>query len=100
MTQEEIKEAAKEKAKELIKEYYNFVSGWTSTNRTDEYPSAQYEGELMKIGRAVQCAEIAVKLMLNRTLWVDMEEYKRHPGSWNIEDIEEFWMNVLSELNK
>ena len=50
----------KEKTKAMIKEFYNFVSGWTSTNKPDENPSAQYEGEEMRIGRAKQCALIEV----------------------------------------
>jgi hypothetical protein len=51
----------KEKAKELVTKYYDYVSGWTSTNRPDQRPSAQYEGEKMKTGRAIQCALIAVE---------------------------------------
>lgn len=50
----------KEKAKELAYKYYNFVGGWTSTNKPSEPPSAQYEGENMRKGRAIQCALIHV----------------------------------------
>ena len=50
----------KEKAEELFNSYYNYVSGWTSTSRHDEYPSAVYEGQKMRVGRAKECAFIAV----------------------------------------
>lgn len=54
----------KEKAEELLKKYNNYVSAWTSTNKPDENPSARYEGNRMKIGRAKQCALIAVDEMI------------------------------------
>lgn len=64
MTATKLRTECRNKAKELVKEYYNFVSGWTSTKKPDEKPSAQYEGEEMKIGRAKQCALITVKRMM------------------------------------
>ena len=58
---------AKKKAKELVKQYYNFISGWTSTSTPNETPSAQYEGEEMRIGRAKQCAFIVVDEILENS---------------------------------
>lgn len=55
----------KEKAQEIVKKYYNFVSGWTATNKPNENHSAQYEGEIMRVGRAKQCAIIAVDEVLD-----------------------------------
>jgi hypothetical protein len=54
----------KEKANELVKKYYNYVSGWTTINKPSEPPMAQYEGDGMKIGRAIQCAIIAVEELI------------------------------------
>lgn len=88
MTTIELRTECRAKAKELIKEHYNFVSGWTSTNRPDETPSAQYEGEEMKIGRAKQCALITVKRM--------MEEHSCYTlldARWA------YWAQVEIELN-
>ena len=88
MTATELKTECRNKAKELIKEHYNFVSGWTSTNKPDENPSAQYEGEEMKIGRAKQCALITVKQM--------MEEHSCYTlldARWA------YWAQVEIELN-
>lgn len=56
----------KDKAEQLVGKYYNFVSGWTSMNKPWEKPSARYEGKAMKVGRAVQCALIAVDEILNQ----------------------------------
>jgi len=78
----------KDKAKELIKKHYNFVSGWTSTNCPDEKPSAQFEGEEMKIGRAKQCALITVKNMLE-----EHSCYTLNDERWA------YWTQVEIELN-
>jgi len=78
----------KKKAKELIIFYYNFVSGWTSTNRPDENPSAQYEGEEMKMGRAIQCA-----------LYCCNEILKAIPMyTGNLNPTWKFWNAVKAEL--
>ena len=55
---------AQDKAKELVSKYYNYVSAWTVTNLPNEAPEAIYEGKKMKIGRAKQCALIAVDEMI------------------------------------
>lgn len=87
---------AKEKAKELVKKYYNLVSGWTSINLPNEYPSAQYEGESMKIGRAKQCAlmvadEIINEISLNKRLdWLDARK--------NGEEYVIYWESVKDEI--
>ncbi len=51
MTATKLRTECRNKAKELVKEYYNFVSGWTSTNKPDENPSAHYEGEELVYSR-------------------------------------------------
>ena len=53
------------KAEELFNKYYNFVSGWTTTKVSDIAISANYEGEEMRIGRAKQCALIAVNEIID-----------------------------------
>ncbi|MCY1720190.1 hypothetical protein OU798_07540 [Prolixibacteraceae bacterium Z1-6] len=78
----------KEKAKELVKKFYNFVGGWTSTNRPNEAPSAQYEGEEMRIGRAKQCAFIVVDEILENSRRIipilkDSNELVCSPDYWN-----------------
>jgi hypothetical protein len=88
MTKSELRAECRNKANELVKEHYNFVSGWTSTNKPDENPSAQYEGEEMKIGRAKQCALITVKRM--------MEE---HSCYTLLDDRWAYWAQVEIELN-
>jgi hypothetical protein len=86
-----------DKAKELVKQFYNLVSGWTSTNRPDENPSAQYEGEEMKIGRAKQCALIAVNEIIDeikidrRIDWL----HERKGG----EEFVVYWYAVRDSLN-
>lgn len=92
-----IKMTPQDKAKELVKQFYNFVSGWTSTNRPDENPSAQYEGEEMKIGRAKQCALIAVdeiidEIKIDRRIdWL----HERKGG----EEFVVYWYAVRDSLN-
>jgi len=78
-----------EKAKELVKKYYNYVSGWTSTNRPDENPSAQYEGEKMKIGRAKHCALITCDEILNGSKVIGTKAVTRR----------KFWYEVRSAIN-
>ena len=80
-----------EKAIHLVRQYYCFVSGWTSTNTPDEAPSAQYEGEKMKIGRAKQCALIVVNEII--------EELKTNKRLSKIGDITIFWDAVKRSLN-
>ena len=86
----------KDKAKELVKKYYNYVSGWTSTNRPDEAPSAQYEGEKMKIGRAKQCALIAVEeiLQTNPTIKGTSDDLITQ-----IVQTKAYWHRVIEALN-
>lgn len=86
----------KEKAKELVKKYYNFVSGWTSTNRPDENPSAQFEGEEMRIGRAKQCALIAIEeiLQTNPTIKGRSEDLVTQ-----IVQTKAYWYRVIEALN-
>lgn len=88
MTATELKFSCREKAKELIREHYNFVSGWTSINKLAGLPSAQYEGEEMKIGRAKQCALITVKRMLE-----EHSCYTLNDERWA------YWAQVEIELN-
>jgi hypothetical protein len=100
MTQKEYKEAVRKKAKKLVGEYYNYVSGWTSTNKPDEKPNAQYEGEERKIGRAIQCAKIVAQQILD----LDVVWYRKRaigkPDFIRAEMTREFWEDVMKELNK
>ncbi len=83
-----------EKAKELVKKYYNYVSGWTSTNTPTEKPIAQYEGEEMKIGRAKQCALITVDELINAT------QYEAHiQMAFNPCETTEYWLEVKAFLH-
>jgi len=84
---------ARQKAKELIKLYYNFVSGWTSINKPNENPEVRYEGEGMKIGRAKQCALICVGEILN-------EPKMKFSGN-GVNDLHyKFWENVKKEIER
>ena len=77
---------AEEKARELVKQYYNYVSGWTSTNKPDEYPSAQYEGEMMKVGRAKQCALITCDEILNGSNIIGARAVSRRKYWYEVRD--------------
>lgn len=85
----------KEKAKELILKYYNYVSGWTTTNKPHESPSAHYEGEEMKIGRAKQCALIAVDEIIELPCLTD-EAWLNVPDEYKIQ----YWRDVKKEIEK
>lgn len=90
---------AKEKAKELVKQYYNFVGGWTSTNKPNEVPTAQYEGESMKIGRAKQCALIAVDEILKfEQLYLTRLDAKMN--RYTEESSVEYWQEVKQEIGR
>jgi len=67
---------AQDKAKELVSKYYNYVSAWTVTNLPNEAPEAIYEGKKMKIGRAKQCALIAVDEIIKTCAFLDYKNKK------------------------
>ena len=85
-----------EKANELVKKYYNFVSAWTSTNYPGEKPSAQFEGEKMRIGRAKQCALIAIEeiLQTNPTIKGTSEDLVTQ-----IVQTKAYWYRVIEAIN-
>jgi hypothetical protein len=87
----------KDKAKELVKKYYYLVSEWTSTNLPNEIPTAIYEGEEMKIGRAKECAMIAVNeiLQTNPTIKGTSEDLITM-----IIQTKSYWYQVQNEINK
>lgn len=79
-----------QKAMLMVLQFANYTSGWTTTNKPGENPTAQYEGSKMKLGRAKQCAIIAVDAILN-------EFSATRTGSLHGED---YWMEVRSEIIK
>lgn len=88
----------KDKAEELIIKYSNFVSAWTHTSKPKERPTARFEGIGMKIGRAKQCALIAIEEIENVGCWVS-KEFAEKEG-FGPESTEEFWRDVRMELER
>ena len=82
---------AKEKAKELVHKFSNYVSGWTSTNVPWETPTAQFEGIGMQEGRAKQCALIVVdEILLDKQVGY----------SKDIIEEKKYWQSVKEEIQK
>ena len=84
-----------EKAKEFVEKYLNYVSGWTTTNKPNEIPSAQYEVYEMKLGRAKQCALIAVDEIIKSA--------PTKPGSYitiyqDEREANDYWEQVKQEI--
>lgn len=86
-----------DKAKQLVKKYYSFVSGWTTTNKPGDHPSARFEGEEMKIGRAKQCALVAIEEVMHLNL---MTEAKNETTFRKFEMVESYWNKVKNEIGK
>lgn len=85
----------KEKAKELVNRYRNYVSGWTTVNKPSEKPKAIYEGELMKSGRAKHCALIAVEEIISD--YYTLNGHTRIASYIKVEKIE-YWQEVKIEI--
>jgi len=77
-----------QKALDLVKSHFNFVSGWTEINRPDQSAAAQYEGAGMKVGRAIQCAIVTAR------------ECRDVANPLNDELQKQFWNGVINHLKE
>lgn len=95
----------KEKAKELVEKYSNYTSGWTTISKPLDYPSAQFEGNSMRLGRAKQCALIAVGEIIKQLSNLHKPEYVTFYKDDLCEQMDafekkDFWQQVKQEIEK
>lgn len=94
MTQEEYKEAVRDKADELIEKFRSAIYGNPQIN------NSSFSRQLAENKKATDCGKILVQEILDLDVVWYRKEAIRKPDFIRPEMTREFWEEVMKELNK